>query len=171
MFSVKWLTRTAVLLALTLAIQLLGLPQTFTGPAVNALLLLAGILVNPISGICIGLLTPIIAFTRGILPAPLAPAIPFIMLGNAFFVFISCLPVKKRSYLKFLGVLAGAASKYLILSFAVQSLINLPPAAAKALQLPQLFTAVTGGVVALILAELLLRMQVIESNVTGKQKN
>ena len=86
--NVKWLARTAILLALTLAFQMIGLPQPVTGPAVNAMLLISGTYVGALGGIIIGLLTPLIAFARGILPPPLAPMIPFIMLGNATGNFI-----------------------------------------------------------------------------------
>lgn len=169
MSSVQWLTRTAILLAITIVMQMLGLPQGFTGPAVNAMLLLAGIFVNPLSGISIGLLTPLIALLRGILPPPLAPAVPFIMLGNALFVLVASLGIRKNMLLKLAGIIGGAVGKFLILSLAVQTLISVPPAVAKALQAPQLFTALTGGISALVLAEILFRLNIINTSVDKAQ--
>ena len=62
-FSVRWLTRTAILLAITLAFQMLGFPQMVTGPAVNAMLLLSGTYVGGIGAVIIGMLTPLIALS------------------------------------------------------------------------------------------------------------
>jgi len=63
-FSIRWLTRTAILLAITLAFQMMGFPQMITGPAVNAMLLLSGTYVGALSAVIIGMLTPFIAFIR-----------------------------------------------------------------------------------------------------------
>ena len=147
-----WLTRTAVLLALTLTVQFLGLPQWFTGPLVNAFLLLASSLVGMGSGVVIGLLTPWIALLRGILPPPLAPVVPFIMLGNALLVIIFSLITRKKEVL-WLNVLAlslAAFGKYLLLSQAVRYLVEVPPRVAQAMQIPQLLTALAGGAIALL---------------------
>jgi len=82
-YEFKIFTRTAILLALTLAFQMLKLPQPMTGPAVNAMLFISTAAVGIWGGVIIGALTPWIAFINGILNPVLAPAIPFIMLGNA----------------------------------------------------------------------------------------
>lgn len=94
--GLRWLVRTALLFALTLVIQMLGLPQFFTGPLVNAFLLLAALLNGIWSGVIIGLFTPWIAFARGILAPPLGPMIPFIMAGNAILVIVFSLVAGKR---------------------------------------------------------------------------
>jgi hypothetical protein len=157
---ITWLTRTAVLLALTLALQMMGLPQPFTGPAVNAMLLISGIFVGATSGILIGLLTPWIAFMRGILPPPLGPMIPFIMLGNgvlvALFTWIRRLTADRGKIVgSVVGLLLGALGKFLILSSAVKFVVEVPPKIAQAMQIPQLITALTGGVVALVVEGIL----------------
>lgn len=150
-----WLTRTAVLLALTLAVQFLGLPQWFTGPLVNAFLLLASLLVGTGSGVVIGLLTPWIALLRGILPPPLAPMVPFIMLGNALLVIIFSLITRKREvlWLNVLALVLAASGKYLLLSQAVRYLVEVPPRVAQAMQIPQLLTALAGGAIALLIGK------------------
>ena len=119
---IRWVSRTAVIFALTLVIQMLGLPQLITGPLVNAFLLLATMFVGVSSGIIIGLFTPWVAFSRGILPAPLGPMIPFIMLGNATFVIVFFLITQRReNNIGFmgLGIGIGSIAKYFILSQSV----------------------------------------------------
>lgn len=141
-----------MLLALTLTVQFLGLPQWFTGPLVNAFLLLASSLVGMGSGVVIGLLTPWIALLRGILPPPLAPVVPFIMLGNALLVIIFSLITRKKEvpWLNVLALSLAAFGKYLLLSQAVRYLVEVPPRVAQAMQIPQLLTALAGGVIALL---------------------
>ncbi len=143
----RWVTRTAILLALTLAFQLIGLPQPVTGPAVNAMLILSALLAGPSSGVVIGCLTPIIAWQRGILPAPLGPMIPFIALGNAVLVLLFALLKRRQPYLA-IGV--AAVAKYAVLATAVRLIVTVPPPVAAAMGIPQLITALAGGVIALL---------------------
>ena len=132
---------------------MLGLPQVFTGPLVNAFLLLAALLNGIWSGVIIGLFTPWIAFARGILAPPLGPMIPFIMAGNAILVIVFSLVAGKRENLgrEVIGVILGSFLKYLLLSQAVTWVVQVPPPVAKAMQTPQLFTALAGGAIALII--------------------
>lgn len=147
----RWLTLTAVLLAITLVVQMIGLPQPITGPAVNAMLLLSGAFAGPVSGIIIGLLTPLVAFLRGILAAPLAPMIPFIMIGNAVLVLLFWLGRRliKGWFGSVLGIAMGSVVKFLILSTAVNLIVSVPKPVAQAMQLPQLINALIGGAIAL----------------------
>jgi len=143
---------------------MIGLPQFFTGPLVNAFLLLATLTVGVSSGIVIGLFTPWIAFSRGILPAPLGPMIPFIMLGNAVLVIVFYLiTMKKKDNIGFsvLGIVTGSIAKYLILSQSVAFIVSVPPPVAKAMQFPQLLTALAGGVIALIVEQALRRTSLL----------
>jgi len=152
-FSIRWLTRTAILLAITLAFQMLGFPQMVTGPAVNAMLLISGTYVGIIGAVIIGMLTPLIAFVRGILAPPLAPMIPFIMVGNAVLIIayvISRAKLGKGYAGSAVGLIIGAIIKFLILSSAVRFIVSVPPPVAKAMQIPQLYTALLGGVIAFI---------------------
>lgn len=152
MMNVKFVTRTAILLALTLAFQMLKLPQPFTGPAVNTMLFVSTAVVGIGGGITIGALTPWIALINGILNPVLAPAIPFIMIGNG--VLVTLFGLLKRTNI-YLAIVAAALFKYIVLSTAVRFVINVPPPVAKALQIPQLYTALTGGVIALIVIKVL----------------
>lgn len=159
--SVRVLTRTAILLALTLAIQMLRLPQPVTGPLINAMLVLAAVTVGAPSGVVIGLLTPWIAYVNGILPPVLGPAIPFIMAGNTVLVLTVAIAErifargKRPGYRRVgqaAGVLFGGLLKFLVISTAVRFIIDVPAPVAVVLQLPQLFTAWTGGAAALAVA-------------------
>jgi len=157
-FTIRWLTRTAILLAITLAFQMLGFPQMITGPAVNAMLLLSGTYVGGLGAVIIGMLTPFIAFVRGILAPPLAPMIPFIMLGNAILVIayvISRSKLGKGFIGAGIGLIVGAIIKFLVLSSAVRFIVSVPPPVAQAMQVPQLYTAILGGVVAIVVEKVL----------------
>ena len=155
---IRWVSRTAVLFALTLVIQLLGLPQFITGPLVNSFLLLATMMVGVSSGMVIGLFTPWVAFSRGILPAPLGPMIPFIMLGNVTLVIVFFLITTRReNNIGFLGlgIVIGSIAKYLVLSQSVAFLVSVPPPVAKMMQFPQLMTALGGGAIAIVIKQAL----------------
>jgi hypothetical protein len=83
--NLKWyrLARLGLLLVLALLIPSLGLPQAITGPLVNALLILTVEIAGLGAALAIGMVTPMAALLRGVLPLPLMVMIPFIALGNA----------------------------------------------------------------------------------------
>ncbi len=157
--STKFWTRTAILLALALVFQLGGFPQPITGPVINSILFLSALLVGPLAGISIGILTPVIAFIRGILPPPLAPMIPFIAIGNgilvlSYIILRSILRVKPKSIFtlrNILSMILAAILKFLILAGAVTFLVEIPSPIAQMMTLPQLYTALAGGIIALII--------------------
>ncbi len=128
--------------------QMLRMPQYITGPVVNMMLIMAALIVSQWSGIFIGAVTPYIAFIAGILPAPLAPIIPFIMAGNAAYVLLFSLLKHINQYL---GILVASLVKFAILALAVHFLIDVPPPIAQMMQFPQLITALTGGYLALFI--------------------
>ena len=149
--STKALTRSAIILALAIAIQLAKLPQPFTGPAINALLFIAAALVGPMGAVLIGLCTPIVAFAFGIMP--FVPAVFIIMLGNATLVIVFSVLEKRRV----LAFLAAAICKFAIMALLIQYIIpgllqiKIPAKVAGALTIPQLWTALAGAVVAFII--------------------
>lgn len=148
--STQIVTRSAVILALAMAVQLVKLPQPITGPVVNALLFIAAALIGPISALLIGLCTPVIAFAFGIMP--FAPAVVIIMLGNGIlaltFGFLA-----KRPIMAYVG---AALAKFIVMSalvmYIVPSLfgIKVPAKIVAALTTPQLLTALGGAVIAFI---------------------
>ena len=151
----RTLTRSALILALAIAVQSVKMPQFVTGPVINALLFFAAATIGPVSAVLIGLLTPVIAFAFGIMP--LAPAIPVIMLGNAVLGLVFGFFIQKP----YAGVALAAVAKYGVMWLGVYYLlplllkINLPPKIVATLTTPQLFTALGGGVLALIILETL----------------
>ena len=157
---VNWITRTAILLAMTLAFQVVfKLPQAFTGPVVNMFLFLSVILVGMWSGAVIGLATPVIAWMAGIMAV--GPPVPVIQLGNAslsiVFGPIDKIGKGKNKWIRILGITAASVTKFLFISTSARYLLTLPPPAAKAMGSPQLFTALAGGALALLVSEALLR--------------
>ena len=166
--STRFWTRTAILLAVALAFQMGGFPQPVTGPAVNAVLLIAVGLIGPLAAVIIGVFTPIIAFIRGILPPPLGPMIPAIVFGNALyaiiFFFISwsskrtksaTVKIKVFSVSTILAVTGGALAKFFILAWAVNFMVQVPDPIAQMMSLPQLYTALAGGGIALLILKAL----------------
>jgi hypothetical protein len=140
----------ALFLSLALAIPLFH-SQYVTGPLVNAILFLAAALSGSIGAFFIAMIPSVVALSSGLLPAVLAPAVPFIMMGNAILVAVFIILKKKNFWLA--AVSAGFA-KFIFLFGSVQivvKLIGAKPAAAAAssmLGYPQLITALAGGVIA-----------------------
>ncbi len=159
MNKTKYLTRTAMLLALTLVIQMLGFPTYITGPLVNMMLFIATILLGSLSGTIIGALTPWIALSRGILPPPLAAMVPFIIGGNIILVITYNFIAEKNQYL---GILTAAILKFALLSSAVRFFIEVKPPIAAAMQLPQLLTAIAGGFLALLMTKYIVKVDLEE---------
>ncbi len=167
------LTRMVLLIAIALIVQMIGLPQPFTGPLVNLMLALTTLITGTPGGIALGCLTPLIALMRGQLPPLLAPFVPFILAGNALYVLFLGLFCKKgcglplRSWRAWLGVLLGSTAKFLWL-FAAARLImplllarTLPEPVIAMLTFPQLITALIGGALALLFHALLVRRRIL----------
>jgi hypothetical protein len=167
------IARLAVLIAFTLAIQMAGFPQPITGPVINALLFSTTILLGWIPGIILGIATPLVAIIRGQLPAPLIPMVPFICSGNALLVtFFYLLSAKRfrnnrnapwRQTNLYIGIVLSSIIKFLWLTGTVYVILpkvlahRLPNPLIYVMTLPQLITALVGGVMALIFIEILTR--------------
>ncbi len=158
----KKLVRTALLLALALMFQIVfrQFAQPLVGPLVNMTLILATLMVGVDSGVFIGVLTPVVAFLMGIVSV--APLVPIIAIGNILLVVIICFFNQKTSIKgnKWVGILSGAFVKYAFLTISVRALLPLlipkvPPVMIAAFSLPQLYTAIIGGVLALIIYPLI----------------
>ncbi len=150
--SLTFLTRTALFLALALALQGFRLPAFLTGPLVNFLLALAALWLGPASGIIIGLLTPWTALLLGILPPPLTPAIPFIMAGNAIYALIIGFVFRylPSTHGGMAGVIAGSTTKFLIIAGTASYVLALPAPLTGALLFPQFYNALLGGLPAVL---------------------
>lgn len=171
-----WITRTAVLLALLITLQAVTKPlgQLVTGSCVNAVLAVAALLSGMSSGLTVALLSPIFAYLFGI--APQLVTVPAIMAGNTMFVVVlrlvadttgrsvwrQCVAWISAAAAKFavlyvlvVLVVCGLASNYLLEKGMLKApmLQNLPGV----FTWPQLFTALIGGAVALLITPVLRR--------------
>lgn len=174
--KIRWITQTAILLALLVSLQALtkGLGQLVTGSCVNALLAFSVLLSGLGSGLTIAAVSPVLAFLLGIAPN-FVTVLP-IMLGNACYVTVLHLLLGKRGrplWMQTVALVSAAAVKFGVLYVLVvkvicgvasgallgQKLGQIVVLAPPMLQLlptmfawPQLFTALIGGGVALLLA-------------------
>lgn len=170
MKNTVFITRTAIFLALALVFQIYfrTFAQPVVGPLVNFVLFLSTMLVGVTSAIIVGALTPLIAFSFGIMP--LFPVVPFIMVGNILMVLIYYFASNNlQGYLSnFLGILLAAFGKFLFLALSIRYVVPLflpqvPPPIVQALSLPQLYTALTGGVLAILVAKGLERSNLLKT--------
>ncbi len=125
--------------------------QTITGPIVNAILFISVFLLDCQSAILVGLIPSMIALSAGLLPPVLAPMVPFIMMSNTILI-ITFNYLKEKNY--WLGIVSASVLKFIFLFSASSIVINLllkKEIAAKVAAMmswPQLFTALSGGVIA-----------------------
>ncbi|WP_291571107.1 ECF transporter S component [Clostridium sp. UBA4548] len=173
----KNLVITSMLLAVAIVIQFLGrnfpqINQFLVGPIINSILILTTILCGIKWGALTGVLTPILAWTVGQLLPPMAPFIPFIILGNIIYVILFN-SVSKFKFGNYIGILLGSFGKYLFLSISASKLVtlfgvNIPGKVLAKLAImmstPQLITGITGGVFALILFALLSKRHAIHND-------
>ncbi|MDD4607095.1 MAG: iron hydrogenase [Patescibacteria group bacterium] len=151
------LAQFSTLLALSAILPLFH-QQTVTGPLVNAILFIATIMLGVPSAMLIALIPSVIALSVGLLPAILAPAIPFIMLSNVLLVLIFN-SLKNNNY--WLGIISASLIKFgfLFISshFIIKTLVQIPVAqkVSAMLSYPQLFTALIGGMLAYIILKLM----------------
>ena len=133
--------------------------QFITGSIVNAILILALFLVGVRSALVLCLIPSMMALSGGLLPAILAPVVPFIMIGNVMLVLCVDYALGRqitsnnaKNY--WVGVLIGASLKFTFLFFSVnfisKLLINqeLAVKVAQMMSWPQFATAITGGMIA-----------------------
>ncbi|AZR74191.1 hypothetical protein BBF96_12760 [Anoxybacter fermentans] len=160
-YKIYFVTRTALLLIITIILQMIALPQFLIDPLVNMMIFLAIILIGPYSAGMIGLLTPWIAFKNGTLPLPLEPAIPYIISGNLVMIGIfEYFYRKKYSYKLYniLIILLSSLAKFLVITLSVEYYLELPETVIKTIQLPQLVNTIIGGVLAIIISKILRKL-------------
>jgi len=141
--------------------------QWITGPIVNALLILILFIVGIRAALLMSLIPSVMALAGGLLPAVLAPVVPFIMISNVIFVlsidyFYHRL---KNQYTGFwTGVFVGGALKYFFILFNTNLMIglllkkDLGVAVARMMSWPQFATALAGGVIAWVILKWLKRV-------------
>ena len=172
--KIRWITETAVMLALLVCLQALTKPmgQLVTGSCVNTVLAVAALVGGLNCGLVVALCSPVLAYLLGIAPQILT--VPAIMVGNCVFVVLLSLLADKtgKNLIKqVIAWVAAAAAKFASLYAIVVWLICgvlsenlLASGVMKAPMLkalpatfswPQLITALIGGAVALIITPVL----------------
>ena len=172
--KVRWITETAVMLALLVALQALTKPmgQLVTGSCVNTVLAISALVGGLSCGLVVALCSPVLAFLLGIAPQILT--VPAIMVGNTIFVILLALLADKsgKSIAKqIIAWIAAAAAKFaalyaivvwLICGLLSEQLIANGMMKAPMLKVlpatfswPQLITALIGGAVALLITPVL----------------
>lgn len=172
--KIRWITETAVMLALLVCLQALTKPmgQLVTGSCVNAVLAVSALLGGLGCGLTVALCSPVLAYLLGIAPQILT--VPAIMAGNCVFVvLLRWLTDKtgKQIGKQVLVWIAAAAAKFAALYAIVVWLICgvfsegllasgvMKPPMLQALPAtfswPQLVTALVGGAVALAITPVL----------------
>ncbi len=172
--KIRWITETAVMLALLVALQALMKPmgQLVTGSCVNAVLAVAVLVAGLYSGITVAVISPALAYLLGIAPQLLT--VPAIAVGNTVYVialyFLAGKDSKKLGR-QCIAWLSAAAAKFAVLYAVVvwlicgvfsEGLLASGMLKAPMLQvLPatfswlQLFTALIGGAAALLIVPVL----------------
>ena len=171
---ILWITETAAMLALLIALQwatsYIPKPagQFVTGSLVNAVLGVTVLAAGISSGVTVAVLSPVFAFMLNI--APNAVTVPAIMAGNVLFVLVLQLAggsaeglwrrisaLLAAALIKFAAlytlvvwVICGVAAKALLAQGLLKKpMLNVLPATFSA---PQLVTALIGGAVAILVA-------------------
>ena len=172
--KIRWITETAVMLALLVSLQALTKPmgQWVTGPCVNTVLAIAALVGGMSCGLVVALCSPVLAFLLGIAPQILT--VPAIMVGNCAFVMLLALLADKSGknmlkqivawitaaaakfavmYATVVWLICGVLSKSLLASGVMKPpMLKLLPAT---FSWPQLFTALIGGGIALLITPVL----------------
>ncbi len=172
--KIRWITETAVMLALLVSLQALTKPmgQLVTGSCVNAILAVAALVGGLGCGVTVALVSPVLAFLLGIAPQILT--VPAIMVGNTVYVVLLHFladPAGKKLAQQAAAWAIAAVGKFAALYLLVSKLIcgvlasSLMEAGLmkepmlKALPatfgIPQLFTALIGGALALLMVPVL----------------
>ncbi len=168
---ILWITQTAILLAMLIVLQAAtkGLTQMVTGSCVNAVLAVAAMFGGLWSGVTIALVSPVLAYLLGI--APQLVTVPAIMVGNTVFVvllhFLAGKAVWKKIIAWLVAAIAKFASLYALVVWIICGVMSERLLAAGLLKapmlnmlptmfsLPQLFTALIGGAVAMLIVPVL----------------
>ena len=176
--KILWINYTAVMLALLVVLQAITKPfgQLVTGSCVNAVLAITALLIGISSGITVVIISPVCAFLFGIAPN-FVTVLP-IMAGNVCFVVLLRLIYGKPIWRQAVALVAAAGAKFAVLYLLVVKVICgvasgallgkklgdvvvlAPPMLQKLPAMftwPQLFTALIGGGIALLITPVLRR--------------
>lgn len=163
--KIQFITRTAIFLALLVAVQAMTAPlgnTIVTGSLVNMLLALCAVSMGIPSGLIVAVLSPVLAKLIGI--GPLWEIVPLVMAANAVFVVLWSLlsRIKLEPPVVPLGIAAvgSAFAKFIFLYLtvvkgAIPLLLQLEGNKAEIVSAmfsaPQLVSALIGGAIAIVL--------------------
>ena len=160
--KVLWITRTAVFIALLVALQAATRPmgQFVTGTIVNLILAVAVMTIGPAAGVTVSAVSPAMAWVFGIAPNPVL--MPFIAIGNALFVllwhFIGNIDKGNKYFVYIVAMVAAASAKFAalylgVVHIAIPFILDLNETQTAVMSgmfsLPQLVTALAGGAIAI----------------------
>ena len=172
--KIRWITETAIMLALLVTLQALTKPmgQLVTGSCVNAVLAVSALVGGLGCGVTVAVISPVLAFLLGIAPQILT--VPAIMVGNTVFLILLSVLADKNGknlikqivawlvaafakfaalYIIVVKIICGVMSASLLASGALKEpMLKALPAT---FSWPQLFTALIGGAVALLIVPVL----------------
>lgn len=155
--NTKALTQFLILGSVAIFLPFVLHVQLITGPIVNAILILTLFLCGIRSAVTLALVPSLMALAGGLLPAILAPVVPFIMISNLILIFSVEYLYKKFEQVKngyWIGLVAGAGLKWSFLFLTTGLISNLlikqelAIKVAEMMSWPQLATAIAGGIIA-----------------------
>lgn len=168
--NLRILTRTGIIVALTLILQSLRLwipmpPQfsfAFIGVLVNACLITAVLAVDLRAGIVTACVTPFFAYIEGMLP--FLPFVVPVALGNCVYVLLAWLG-RKHSLLGFSVAALGKAATLFLGFYVLFAAVAFPPAMRHTLLFimswPQVVTGLGGAAVGFFVCRSLARSHII----------
>ncbi len=141
--------------------------QWITGPMVNALLILALFIIGIREAFILALIPSLMALSGGLIPAILAPVVPFIMLSNLIFIYLIdrfSLILKNSDKSYWLGLFIASFTKFIFLYLSVNIISKilikqeLIVKVAQMMSWPQFFTAFSGGMIAFLFLKFIKRI-------------
>lgn len=154
------LVKTGMMLALALVFQIgfRQFAQPLVGPLVNMVLFMTVLYVNVPSAVIVGVITPVVAFVLGIMG--LFPLVPIVAIGNALLTVMFGFMIQllmKYNWKNYVAIVVAAIFKFIFLFTAARYLLPLmigkaaPPPILAAFGVSQLYTALIGGIIAVVL--------------------
>lgn len=135
--------------------------QFISGPIVNALLIIITVMLGLRSGILMCFVPSLMALVGGLLPAIMAPFIPFIMVSNIIMVFLFH-KLRLKNY--WLGAGVGSITKFIFIFITSQLFFNffVAQAISKNIALMmswnQLYSAALGSLIAFVFLKTIKRI-------------
>ncbi|QSZ26751.1 ECF transporter S component [Aceticella autotrophica] len=167
--NVTKLIQASIFLALAMILQIIGrnfvqINPILIGPLISTIIFLTTYISGLSLGILIGILIPLLGILIGVVAGPFIPFVPVMILGNIILIItFGILMYKGRTFL-YAGIALSSILRYLFMTFASQYLINIfnlniPQKILQQvlmlLSTPQLINALIGGIIAIIIIEIL----------------